>query len=90
MPDYVVTATRANGEWIKQYTTATAPTLAQIIAFGDEWQVNYVSSRHDHTITLYGRDIHGVWGVVGDGPAPVVVVLRSEHDALRGPRGRWP
>ncbi|MEU0602725.1 hypothetical protein ABZ484_31555 [Streptomyces sp. NPDC006393] len=87
MAGYVMAATDAGGERLGERDLSAAPTLGEAAGFGDRHGTNYVSVRHGHDITLYGRDATGTWSVVvADAPAPVVVELRRQHDALCGPR----
>lgn len=88
MTGYVMAATDARGERLAEGELPTAPTLREAAAFGDSHRTDYVSVRHGHDITLYGRDAAGAWSVlVTDAPAPVVVELRRRHDesCRRGP-----
>jgi hypothetical protein len=90
MTGYVMAATDADGKRLDERTLSTAPTLGEAAEFGDSHRTNYVSVRHDHDITLYGRDADGTWSViVADAPAPVVVELRRQHDALCRPEPAW-
>ncbi|MER6924878.1 hypothetical protein ABT314_39150, partial [Streptomyces spiralis] len=86
MADYVMAATEVGGERLGERLLSTAPTLGEAAEFGDRHRTNYVSVRHGHDITLYGRDATGAWSVlVSDAPAAVVVELRRQHDALCRP-----
>ncbi|MFJ8357916.1 hypothetical protein [Streptomyces sp. NPDC093984] len=90
MTGYVMAATDADGKRLGERTVSTAPTLGEAAAFGDGHRTNYVSVRHGHDITLYGRDATGTWSVlVADAPAPVVVELRRRHDAQCRPERAW-
>ncbi|MDX3319734.1 hypothetical protein PV415_22770 [Streptomyces sp. ME03-5684b] len=63
-----------------------APTLDEAAEYGNSHRVNYVSVRHGHDVTLYGQDATGTWSVlVAGAPAPVVVEIRRQRDALRQP-----
>ncbi|MGW0299217.1 hypothetical protein ACWDYK_21250 [Streptomyces anthocyanicus] len=90
MTGYVMAATDAGGERFGECVVSSAPTLGEAAAFGDNHQTNYVSVRHGHDITLYGRDATGTWSVVlTDAPAAVVVVMRRQHDAACRPEPDW-
>ncbi|WP_425838548.1 hypothetical protein [Streptomyces fractus] len=90
MADYVMAATDADGKRLGERTLATAPEPGEAAALGDSHRSNYVSVRHGHEITLYGRDATGAWTLIAaDAPAPVVVELRRQHDAACGPRPAW-
>ena len=86
MNGYVMAATDADGKRRMERVVSTAPALGEAAAFGDGYQTDYVSVRHGHDITLYGRDATGTWSLlVADAPAPVVVELRRQHDAMCRP-----
>ncbi|SCK26976.1 hypothetical protein H181DRAFT_02068 [Streptomyces sp. WMMB 714] len=83
MTGYVMAATDARGERIAERDLSAAPTLREAAAFGRSHRTDYVSVRHGDDITLYGRDAAGAWSVlVTDAPAPVVVELRRQLDAM--------
>ncbi|MFC0602479.1 hypothetical protein [Streptomyces palmae] len=90
MTGYVMAATDAGGKRLGERVVATAPTLGEAAQLGDSHRMNYVSVRHGHDITLYGRDTTGTWSVlVADAPAAVVVEIRRQHDARCRPGPDW-
>ncbi|WP_399894992.1 hypothetical protein ACGH7X_38425 [Streptomyces sp. BBFR51] len=87
MTEHVMAATDASGKRLAERVAPAAPTLDEAAAYGNSHRVNYVSVRHGHDITLYGKDATGTWSVLAaDAPAPVVVEIRRGHDAQCRPR----
>ncbi|WP_217167866.1 hypothetical protein [Streptomyces sp. AC512_CC834] len=86
MTEHVMAATDASGKRLGERVAPAAPTLDEAAEYGNSHRVNYVSVRHGHAITLYGRDATGTWSVLAaNAPAPVVVEIRRQHDDLYRP-----